>query len=325
MDTESASPRETAAARPAIDARFEPVLEQFAREYLRDRRSARRWRLLWRLLFLAGLAWLLWYEFAPRLHLNAAASPHSALIDVRGEIATDTDANADAIMGALRDAFDDPEAKAVILRFNSPGGSPVQAGIVYDEIQRLKALKHKKVYAVCEEICASGAYYMAVGADEIYVDKASVVGSIGVLMDGFGFTGIMSKLGVERRLLTAGENKGMLDPYSPLPPQQRAYAQAMLDQIHAQFIAVVREGRGKRLHETPTIFSGLFWNGEEAIKLGLADDYGDLDYVAREVVQAPDIVDYTPQENIADRIVKRFGAAMGAGAVKALQATARVH
>ena len=309
------------AARPAHDV----LLEQFAREYLRERRSARRWRWFWRLLCLAALVALAWAQWGARLHLNGAATPHTALIEVRGEIAEDTDANADAIIGALRDAFDDDQARAVILRFNSPGGSPVQAGIVYDEIQRLKSLKHKKVYAVCEEMCASGAYYMAVGADAIYVDKASVVGSIGVLMDGFGFTGLMDKLGVERRLLTAGANKGMLDPYSPLPASQRAYAQAMLDQIHAQFIAVVREGRGKRLHETPTIFSGLFWNGEEAIKLGLADDYGDLDYVAREVVQAPDIVDYTPQENIADRIVKRFGAAMGAGAVKALQATARVH
>jgi len=325
MDTDSASPREAAAERPALSARFEPVFEQFAREYLRDRRSTRRWRMFWRVLFLLALGALAWLEFAPRLHWSRSATPHTALIEVRGEIAEDTDANADAIIGALRHAFDDPEAKAVILRFNSPGGSPVQAGIVYDELQRLKALKHKKVYAVCEEMCASGAYYMAVGADEIYVDKASVVGSIGVLMDGFGYSGLMSKLGVERRLLTSGENKGMLDPYSPLPAQQRAYAQAMLDQIHAQFIAVVREGRGKRLHETPVIFSGLFWNGEEAIKLGLADDFGDLDYVAREVVQAPDIVDYTPQENIADRLAKRFGAALGAGAVKSLQASVHLH
>jgi protease-4 len=195
----------------------------------------------------------------------------------------------------------------------------VQAGIVYDEINRLKKLHDKKVYAVVEEMCASGAYYIAAAADEIYVDKASVVGSIGVLMDGFGFTGLMDKLGVERRLLTAGENKGMLDPFSPLPAKQKAYAQAMLDQIHQQFIAVVREGRGKRLKETPEMFSGLFWNGEEAVKMGLADDFGNLDYVAREVVKAEDIIDYTPRDNVAERLAKRFGASMGAGAVKALR------
>jgi len=208
----------------------------------------------------------------------------------------------------------------VVMRINSPGGSPVQAGIVYDEIKRLKAQYHKKIYAVCEEVCASGAYYMAVGADEIYVDKASIVGSIGVLMDGFGFTGTMEKLGVERRLITAGANKGMLDPFSPLKPEQRALAQAMIDQIHRQFIAVVKEGRGARLHETPDTFSGLFWNGEEAVNQGLADHFGSLDSVARDVVKAEDVVDYTLQENVAERLAKRFGASVGAGAVHELQA-----
>ena len=195
----------------------------------------------------------------------------------------------------------------------------MQAGIVYDEIQRLKAIHHKKVYAVVEEICASGAYYIAAAADEIYVDKASIVGSIGVLMDGFGYTGLMEKLGVERRLLTAGSNKGMLDPFTPMSAQQRAYAQAMLDQIHAQFIAVVKEGRGKRLKETPETFSGLFWNGEQAIKMGLADQFGSLDFVAREVIKAEEVIDYTPHDNVAERLAKRFGAAMGEGAVKALR------
>jgi protease-4 len=205
-----------------------------------------------------------------------------------------------------------------VLRIDSPGGSPVQSGIVNDEIRRLKALHHKKVYAVVEDICASGAYYIAVAADEIYVDKASLVGSIGVLMDGFGFVGLMNKLGIERRLLTAGENKGMLDPFSPQNPQQTAYAQAMIEQIHQQFIDVVRKGRGARLHETPETFSGLFWNGEEAVSLGLADHYGNLDYVAREVVKAEEVVDYTPRENVAERLAKRFGAAVGQGAVRAL-------
>jgi protease-4 len=212
-----------------------------------------------------------------------------------------------------------------VLRINSPGGSPVQSGIINDEIKRLKALHNKKVYAVVEEVCASGAYYIAVAADEIYVDKASLVGSIGVLMDGFGFTGAMEKLGVERRLLTAGANKGMLDPFSPQNAKQTAFAKAMIDQIHQQFIAVVKEGRGDRLKETPETFSGLFWNGEEAIKLGLVDKIGGLDFVAREVVQAPEVIDYTPKDNVAERLAKRFGAAVGAGAVRALQASVPIR
>jgi protease-4 len=201
----------------------------------------------------------------------------------------------------------------------------VQSGIVYDEIKRLKAKHGKKVYAVVEEVCASGAYYIAVAADEIYVDKASIVGSIGVLMDGFGFTGLMEKLGVERRLLTAGSNKGILDPFSPQNPRQTEMAKAMIDQIHSQFVAVVKEGRGKRLKETPDTFSGLFWNGEEAVKLGLADHLGNLDYVAREVVKAEDFVDYTPRDNVAERLAKRFGAAIGHGAVTALRNLAPLH
>ncbi|MBP6375284.1 MAG: S49 family peptidase, partial [Giesbergeria sp.] len=212
-------------------------------------------------------------------------------------------------------------SKAVVLLVNSPGGSPVQAGIINDEIVRLKAKHGKPLYAVVEETCASAAYYIASAADEIYVDKASIVGSIGVLMDGFGFTGTMEKLGVERRLLTAGENKGFLDPFSPQTEQQLQYAQAMLDQIHQQFITVVKAGRGDRLQDSPEIFSGLFWTGQQAIDLGLVDKLGSLDFVAREVVQAEEIIDYTRRENVAERLAKRFGAAMGAGAARTLQAT----
>ena len=301
------------------------VLAEFAREYLRERRRSRRWSFVFRLFWLLLLAAIAWALFAPRWHMNGSTGPHTALIDVRGEIAEDTEASAEQIVAALKDAFADPNTEAIVMRFNSPGGSPVQSGIVNDEINRLRSSYHKKVYAVCEEICASGAYYMAVAADEIYVDKASVVGSIGVLMDGFGFNGVMEKYGVERRLITAGSNKGMLDPYSPLPPKQRAYAQAMLDQIHQQFIDVVREGRGKRLKETPDTFTGLFWNGEEAVKLGLADDFGNLDYVAREVIKAEDVVDYTPHDNMAEQLAKRFGAAMGASMVKAVGGLPRIH
>jgi protease-4 len=307
------------AAAAAPTSRLDTVIEQFARDYMKDRRSERRWRIFFRSAWLLLLFLIVFSALAARKAANVPSGPHTALVEIRGEIASDTEASAERVISGLKSAFEEPSAQAVVMRINSPGGSPVQAGIVYDEIKRLKALHKKKLYAVCEEVCASGAYYMAVAADEIYTDKASIVGSIGVLMDSFGFTGTMQKLGVERRLYTAGENKGMNDPFSPESDKQRAYTQAMLDQIHKQFIRVVKEGRGKRLKEGPDTFSGLYWNGEEAVKLGLADKFGNLDYVAREVVHAEDVIDYTPKENIAERLAKRFGASMGAGAVRALQ------
>jgi protease-4 len=305
----------SAAARPS----YEAALEQVAFSLLRERRNEQRWRVFFRLAWLGIVLAVLWAVFVARNHVNAPAGPHTALIEVRGEISADSEASAEGMVAAIKSAFEDSGAQAVVLRINSPGGSPVQAGIINDEIRRLKALHKKKVYAVVEEMCASGAYYIAVAADEIYVDKASLVGSIGVLMDGFGFTGAMEKLGVERRLLTAGENKGMLDPFSPQNAKQTAYAKAMIDQIHQQFIKVVKDGRGARLKETPETFSGLFWNGEEALRQGLVDKIGNLDYVAREVIKAEEIVDYTPHENLAERFAKRFGAAVGHGAVKALR------
>jgi protease-4 len=305
---------------------MESLLRQVSSEMLRDRRSARRWNLMLRLGWFGLVLAIVWGLATQRGgHPNAPAGPHTALVEVRGEIAADTEASAELLVSSIRSAFEDDGAKAVVLRINSPGGSPVQAGIVNDEIRRLKAKHKKKVYAVVEETCASGAYYIAVAADEIYVDKASIIGSIGVLMDGFGFVGLMDKLGVERRLLTAGENKGMLDPFSPADPKQTAYAKAMLEQIHQQFIKVVRDGRGSRLKETSETFSGLFWNGEEAVKLGLADHFGNLDYVAREVIGYEDVVDYTPQENVAERLAKRFGASIGEGAVRTLRNLAPVH
>ncbi|MEW6706828.1 MAG: S49 family peptidase [Pseudomonadota bacterium] len=310
---------------PAAAGRYEPMLEQLAREMLRERRSERRWRLVVRLLWLGFFIAVAWALLAQKVHTAAPTGPHTALIEVRGEIAPESDASAENLVAALKSAFEDQSARAVVLRFNSPGGSPVQAGIVNDEIRRLKTLHRKKVYAVVEEMCASGAYYIAVAADEIYVDKASIVGSIGVLMDGFGFVGTMEKLGIERRLLTAGENKAMLDPFSPEKPEHRAYAQSMIDQIHRQFVAVVKEGRGKRLKETPETFSGLFWDGQQAVKQGLADKFGNLDYVAREVVRAEEVVDYTPKENVAERLAKRFGASIGEGAVRALHAMGRLR
>jgi protease-4 len=306
-------------AQPATVPVNEALLAQLARDFLRERRLERRWRTVFRLFWLLLAALLVYTLWLQGRYVSATTTPHTALVEVRGEIAADTEASAEMLLAGLRDAFRDPGAQAVVLRINSPGGSPVQAGIVYDEIRRLKQQHGKPVYAVVEEMCASGAYYIAAAADEIFVDKASVVGSIGVLMDGFGFTGLMDKLGVERRLLTAGENKGMLDPFSPVRPEQQAHAQAMIDQIHQQFIQVVRQGRGKRLKETPEIFSGLFWNGEQAVKIGLADRQGNLDFVAREVVKAEEVVDYTPRANVAERLAKRFGAGVGAGAAQAFR------
>ena len=240
MDTQddslNSTPTSPTAARPAWDN----VVEKFAHDYLNDRRSERRWRVFFRLAWLVAAFALAYGMVTARNHANAPSGPHTALVELRGEIASDTEASAENLVSALKSAFEDEGAQAVVLRINSPGGSPVQAGIINDEIHRLKALHKKKLYAVVEESCASGAYYIAVAADEIYVDKASIVGSIGVLMDGFGFTGLMDKLGVERRLMTAGENKGFLDPFSPQTERQKAYAQTMLDQIHLQFIEVVK-------------------------------------------------------------------------------------
>ena len=273
-------------------------------------------RLAW-LAFFIAVVWLALHRGTPT---SDATVPHTAVVEIKGEIADGADASAEFVNAALKAAFEDEGAKAVVLLINSPGGSPVQAGMMNDEILRLKAKHKKPVYAVVGETCASAAYYIAVAADNIYVDKASIVGSIGVLMDGFGFTGLMDKLGVERRLLTAGDNKGFLDPFSAQSDKQRAFAQTMLNQIHQQFITVVKNGRGQRLKETPDMFSGLFWSGQQAVELGLADQLGNLDYVAREVVKAEEIIDYTRRDNVAERLAKKFGASMGEGAMKAFRA-----
>jgi protease IV len=319
----------TISARPS----WEGTAERLTREMLKERRAERRWRIFFRLAALFLVALVLYSSFAARNHTSSVTSAHTALIEVRGEIASGAEASAENLLPALKTAFEDAAAQAVVLRINSPGGSPVQAGIINAEIYRLKKLHKKKVYAVVEESCASGAYYIAVAADEIYADKASIVGSIGVLMDSFGATGLMEKLGVERRLMTAGANKGIGDPFSPLQPKQRAYIQAMLDQIHQQFIAVVKQGRGVRLKETPDTFSGLFWNGEQALSMGLIDKLGSLDFVAREVIKAEDVVDYTLKDNMVERLVKRFGVAIGgamggamsAAAVQTLQGAATIR
>ena len=289
------------------------TLEKLAFSALAEQRAARRWTVFWRLMWLLLAGAVLWMVFRSDAGVASVSTPHTALIEIRGEIAAGAEASADNVVTSLNAAFEDAGAQAVVLLIDSPGGSPVQAGIINDEITRLKALHNKKVYAVVEETCASAAYYIAAAADNIYVDKASLVGSIGVLMDGFGFTGLMDKLGVERRLMTAGANKAMLDPFSPQDAEQTAYIQSMLGEIHSQFITVVRAGRGDRLKETPDTFSGLVWSGQKAIALGLVDGLGSLDYVAREVVKAEEVVDYTQRENLGMRLARQLGASVGEG------------
>ena len=301
------------------------TLEKLAFAALNEQKATRRWKTFTRLAWLAFFVVLAWMIFKPMGSSGSSSAAgmsatHTAVVEIKGEIMSGGDASAEYVLAALKSAFEDDAAKGIVLLINSPGGSPVQAGMINDEILRLKAIHKKPIYAVVEETCASAAYYIAVAADAIYVDKASIVGSIGVLMDSFGFTGLMEKLGVERRLMTAGENKGFLDPFSPQTDAQKQHAQAMLNQIHKQFIDTVKAGRGKKLKETPEMFSGLFWSGQQAVELGLADEVGTLDSVARDVIKAEDLVDYTKRENVAERLAKRFGAAIGEGAFKAARA-----
>ena len=297
------------------------TLEKLAFSALQEQRKARNWNIFFRLLTFIFL-FLLLFIFMGWIGRKdgVVTGKHTALVELRGVIAPDSQASADRIISGLQAAFADKNTRGVILRINSPGGSPVQAGYINDEIRRLRG-QHPNIplYAVVEDICASGGYYVAVAADKIYVDKASLIGSVGVLMDGFGFTGAMEKLGVERRLLAAGENKGFLDPFSPLKPEQQAYAQNMLNEIHQQFIKTVHEGRGKRLKETPEMFSGLIWSGARSLELGLADALGSLEYVAREVIKAEDIIDFTPEENLAEKFARRFGASSAETLVRSLR------
>jgi protease IV len=298
------------------------VMEKLAFAALREQRSSRRWGIFFKLLGFAYLGFLLIIALDWRGDDRLGSGKHTSLVDLTGVIEAKGDASADQITEALDLAFKDKNTQGVILRINSPGGSPVQAGIIYDEIRRLRGLyPNVPIYAVVEDICASGGYYIAAAADKIYVDKASIIGSIGVIMDGWGFTGTMEKLGVERRLLVSGENKAFLDPFSPVNAKQKQYAQTMLDDIHRQFIDVVKKGRGKRLKDSPDLFSGLLWTGEKSVELGLSDGIGSVDYVAREVIKAEDIVDYTQKDNIAERVAKRFGAAMGGAILKLVAQT----
>ncbi|MCM8596801.1 S49 family peptidase [Accumulibacter sp.] len=283
------------------------LLERVAFAALNEQRARRRWGIFFKLAALGYFVAVLVLVVDWGAPEPLADGRHTAVIHLHGTIEAQGEASAQNITDALQQAFDDKGTAGVILRVNSPGGSPVQAGIVHDEIRRLRT-KHPQIplYAVVEDVCASGGYYVAVAADKIFVDKASIVGSIGVLMDAFGFTGAMEKLGIERRLLTAGENKGFLDPFSPQDARQKEHAQVMLREIHRQFIEVVRRGRGQRLKETPEMFSGLMWTGSQSIRLGLADGYGTVGSVARDVIKADRLVDFTIKENLAERFARRL-------------------
>ena len=299
------------------------VLENLALATLTEQRARRRWGIFFKFSALIIVCVLMWRLLDLSNAEVETLSPHTALIEIEGAIEDGGPGSAEAVIPALGRAFADAGSVGIILHINSPGGSPVQSGMISDEIMRLRlANPNKPLYVVVDEICASGGYYIAANAERIYVNKASIIGSIGVLMDGFGFTGLMDKLGVERRLLTAGENKGFMDPFSPQTAKQKEFTQSMLNEIHQQFIQVVRTGRGKRLKETPEMFSGLFWTGAKAVELGLADGFGTVDSIARDVLKAEDIIDYTTHEGLSERVLKKFGAAMGEGAIKTLSSEA---
>lgn len=286
------------------------IIEKLALDALKEQRVTRRWGIFFKLLGFGYLTFLILLALDWRGDAEGLASgKHTALVEISGVIESKGETSADRIATALQNAFKDKNTQGVILRVNSPGGSPVQAGVIYDEIRRLRVLHPSiPIYAVVEDVCASGGYYVAAAADRIYVDKASIVGSIGVIMSGWGFTGTMEKLGVERRSLTSGENKAFLDPFAPLDAKQKQHAQTMLGEIHQQFIDVVKKGRGQRLKDNPEVFSGLMWTGARSVELGLADALGSVEYVAREVIKAEAIVDYSQKENFAERFAKRFGA-----------------
>lgn len=297
------------------------VLTKLVFASLTEQRRTRRWNIFFKAVFIAYLLLLMLVMVFPAGDAGKVTSGmHTALIEIDGVIASNGDVSADRIVTGLRNAFKNKDTKGIILRINSPGGSPVQAGYINDEITRLRKLHPEiKVYAVIADICASGGYYIAAAADAIYADKASLVGSIGVVMNSFGFVEAIDKLGVERRLYTAGENKGFLDPFSPERKEEVAHVKTMLSQIHQQFIDTVKQGRGDKLKDNDKLFSGLIWTGEESVKLGLVDGLGSSSYVAREIIQAENIVDYTPRERLLERLADRLGASMASTLARSLK------
>jgi len=306
------------------------VLEKVALQAIQEQRRSRQWNALFKLLwftfaFLILATMMGWVGRPDKDAASMSVGRHTAVVEVEGVIGPESKASAERVIKGLNRAFKDSNTAGVVLRINSPGGSPVQAGYVNDEVRRLRGkYPDIPVYAVVEDLCASGGYYIAVSAEKIYVDKASLVGSIGVIMGGFGFVGAIDKLGIERRAYTSGDNKDFLDPFVPENPKHRAHAQQMLGEIHEQFIKTVRQGRGARLKETPETFSGLIWTGEKSIELGLADALGSTEYVAREVIKAEKLVDYTVEENYFETLSKRLGTSFGATFARAAaQAAAR--
>ncbi len=295
------------------------VLEKVALEQIRETRRARRWGIFFKSLFFLYLLVVVGLMLPDQLSdTGLDKDGHTAIIEVKGVISDDTEASADNVISGMRDAFEDSNTKAVILRINSPGGSPVQSAYIHDEINRLtKKYEEIPLYAVVTDMCASGGYYIASAAEQIYVDKSSIVGSIGVLMDGYGFVDTIEKLGVERRLMTAGEHKGVLDPFSPVNDYEQKHVQSILDNLHKHFIDAVKDGRGSRLKDDDEIFSGLFWSGEESIELGLADALGSSSYVAREIVGVETLKDFTKREDVFEKFAERLGASISNTFVKA--------
>jgi protease IV len=302
------------------DGRWERgLIERLATSALQEQRRGRRWGIFFKLLTFAYLTViiLMLVDWQSR---GAPDGKHTALVEVSGLSAPGNDSSAERVSASLQAAFKDKNTQGVVVRINSPGGSPVQSHAIYEEMRRLrKQYPAIPLYAVVEDICASGGYYVAAGADRIYVGRSSIIGSIGVRMDSFGVTGLMDKLGVERRLITAGENKGFLDPFLPVDEKQKRHAQQLLEDVHRQFIDVVREGRGDRLKETPDMFSGLVWTGSQGLALGLADAFGSVDSVAREVIKAERVVDFSQKENVAERLARRFGAGVASAILELAQ------
>jgi protease-4 len=310
-ETETTNKTQNVPSRPGWERE---TIEKVLLASIEEQRRSRRWGIAFKSLLAVYLAVGLWFTvrpFADTIKQNGSAD-HTAVIDVAGMIAPGQPASADNIIDGLRDAIEDDNTKGIILRMNSPGGSPVQSAYVFEEVRRIKALKPKlPIHAVVADMCASGCYYIASAADKIFVNNASVVGSIGVIMGGFGFVDAMKTLGVERRVMTSGAHKALMDPFSPVDPIAKDHMQGLMSGIHQQFIDAVKQGRGVRLKETPDMFSGLIWTGAEGIKLGLADELGSDRDVAEKIIGAKKLVSFNPEEKLLDRLTHRFGAAIG--------------
>ena len=297
------------------DKQAQSIVDRLVFAALKEQTRARRWRVGFMLFFIVyvSVVTVVFLTDTGDMSLEADGDKHTALVKLSGVIASGEAAGSENVIAGLKSAFKHDDTAGIVIEINSPGGSPVQSAYIFDEIMRLKQ-EHKTipVYAVVVDMAASGGYFVAAAADKIYANQSSLVGSIGVRMDAFGFVELMKKIGVERRLLTAGENKGLFDPFLPEQSEQKAHLQSMLDEVHGHFIAAVKRGRGDRLVENDDTFSGLIWSGEKALALGLVDDYGTTQSIAREL-EAEDVVDFTPRANLLERIADRIGSSAGRG------------